>query len=122
MTALLVVLGAALGAPARYLVDRAVTARTRGRFPWGTLAVNTAGSFVLGALLGAASRGGVPPALVAALGTGFCGALTTYSTFGAETVRLAEDGEHRLAAVNVAAGVTAGLAAAAAGWALGRVL
>ncbi len=120
MTALLVALGAALGAPARYLVDRAVRARTPGRFPWGTLVVNVAGSLVLGVLLGAASRGGVPPALVAALGTGFCGALTTYSTFGAETVRLAEDGERRLAALNAVVSIAAGLAAAALGWAVGR--
>ena len=122
MTALLVVLGAALGAPARYLVDRAVRARTDGPFPWGTLAVNVAGSLVLGALLGAASRGGAPPALVAALGTGFCGALTTYSTFGAESVRLAEDGERWLAVANVAVSTAAGLAAAALGWTLGTAL
>jgi CrcB protein len=122
VTALLVVLGAALGAPARYLVDRAVRARTSGRLPWGTLAVNVAGSLVLGALLGAAGRGGASPALVAALGTGFCGALTTYSTFGAESVQLAEDGERRLAVVSVAVGVAAGLAAAATGWAVARAL
>lgn len=120
MTWLLVCLGAALGAPARYLVSRAVQARTGSRFPAGTLVVNVAGSLVLGALLGAASHRGVAPAVVAALGTGFCGALTTYSTFGYDSVELAEDGDRGLAALNVVVSLLAGLAAAALGWALGR--
>lgn len=54
MTLLLVVVGAALGAPARFLTDRWVQSRHDSVFPWGTFTVNAVGSFVLGAVLGAA--------------------------------------------------------------------
>jgi CrcB protein len=121
VTLLVVCLGAALGAPARYLTDRAVQARHDTLFPWGTFAVNIVGSLVLGALVGTAAHHDVPPALVAGLGTGFCGALTTYSTFGYETVRLAADGARLLAALNVVASLTAGFGAAALGYAVGRL-
>ncbi|MEV0681214.1 fluoride efflux transporter CrcB [Actinosynnema sp. NPDC050436] len=109
MTALLVFCGAATGAVARYLTDRAVQSRHRSGFPLGTLAVNLVGSFVLGCVAGAA------PAWAALVGTGFCGGLTTYSTFSFETVRLLEDRAYRQAVANVAVSVTAGVAAAAAG-------
>lgn len=116
MTAvLLVVLGAALGAPARFLTDRFVQGRHDSVFPWGTFTVNVVGSFVLAVVLGGAAAGGVSQGVVTAVGTGFCGALTTYSTFGFETVRLAESGAVGLAAANALGSVLAGLAAAAAG-------
>ena len=108
MTVLLVALGAAVGAPLRYLTDRAVQARYGARFPWGTLTVNVAGSLILGfvAALPASS------AVAALVGTGFCGALTTYSTFGHETLRLARAGERAAALANVLVSVLAGLGAA----------
>lgn len=108
MTALLVVLGAAVGAPLRYLVDRAVQARHDSVFPWGTFAVNVTGSFILGCLIGAA----VSAPAFALLGTGFCGALTTWSTLGYETVRLAQTGARPLAVLNIVLSVVAGLLAA----------
>lgn len=114
MTWLLVALGAAVGAPARYRTDRALAARLGAGFPYGTLAVNVAGSLVLGLLLGA----GASADTRALLGTGFCGALTTYSTFSYETLRLAETGRPVRAVANVALSVLASLAAAAAGFAL----
>ena len=122
MTWLYVCLGAALGAPARYLTDRAIQARHDTLFPWGTFAVNIAGSVVLGVLVGAGTHRVVPTALAAGLGVGFCGALTTYSTFGYETVRLAEDGARLFAALNVAASLAAGFGAAALGYALGQAM
>ncbi|BCJ71804.1 putative fluoride ion transporter CrcB 2 [Catellatospora sp. IY07-71] len=118
MTVLLVALGAAVGAPLRYLVDRAVQSRHDSVFPWGTLVVNVAGSFVLGLLAGGTVAGAVPGSLMFLLGTGFCGALTTYSTFGYETLRLAETGATGLAVLNVAVSATLGLGAAAAGYLL----
>lgn len=122
MTLLMVCLGAALGAPARYLTDRTIQSRHDTVFPWGTFTVNVVGSLILGLLVGLASHYDVPVPVVAAVGTGFCGALTTYSTFGFETVRLVEDGGRLYAALNVVASLFAGLGAAVIGFALGRAL
>ncbi|HLU59931.1 MAG TPA: fluoride efflux transporter CrcB [Pseudonocardia sp.] len=121
-----VAVGAAVGAPLRYLVDQAVKARYRGRFPWGTFAVNVAGSAVLGALTGAVAAlppGAVPEAVRAGLGVGFCGALTTYSTFGYETLALVEGRATRVAVANLVGSVVAGLlVAGVAWWGVGLVL
>lgn len=115
MNWLLVIAGAAVGAPLRYLTDRAVQARHDSVFPWGTLVVNVTGSLILGLLTGALSAGAAGPHLQLLMGTGFCGALTTYSTFSYETLRLTEAGSGLYAAANVVASVAAGLAAAFAG-------
>jgi fluoride exporter len=115
VTILLVALGAAIGAPTRYVTDRAVSTRWRTVFPFGTLTVNVIGSLILGILFGGAARHGISPQLVALLGTGFCGALTTYSTFGYETIRLMHDHLYRPAALNVAVSLGCGCAAAFAG-------
>jgi CrcB protein len=115
---LLVCLGAAVGAPARYLVDRAVQARHDTLMPWGTLTVNVFGSAVLGVLAGLGADA-VPTEVALTAGTGFCGALTTYSTFGYETFRLADDGALLYAGWNVAVSLAAGLTAATAGFLLG---
>jgi CrcB protein len=103
-------------------VDRAVQARHATGPPWGTFTVNVAGSLVLGLLTGAASAGAASPAVQLALGTGFCGALTTYSTFSYETLRRIEGGNKLLGLANVVGSIVAGLAAAAAGFALGSVM
>ncbi|QGN48475.1 fluoride efflux transporter CrcB [Micromonospora sp. WMMD558] len=118
MTALLITLGAAVGAPLRYLTDRAVQARFGTAFPWGTLTVNVAGSLLLGFLVGVP----VPPAVGALLGTGLCGALTTYSTFSYETLRLARTGRRGRALVNALLSVAATVTAATLGYALARAL
>lgn len=110
-----VALGAAVGAPVRYLVDRWLNV---GRtFPWGTFAVNIAGSFLLATLLGLH----VGPLVSQILGVGFCGALTTYSTFGFEVLR---EGRTRLrVGVSYAlASLVVGLLSAYAGLALGRLI
>ncbi|GIF64387.1 putative fluoride ion transporter CrcB 2 [Asanoa ishikariensis] len=116
MTVLFVALGAAVGAPLRYLTGRAVQRLYRGHFPAGTLIVNVVGSFVLGL-----AAGGTAPTtgVFALVGTGFCGALSTYSTFGYETVRLLEQRLTRTAIAYAAVSVAAGLGAAAAGVAIG---
>lgn len=118
MTVLLVAVGAAVGAPARYLLDRAVQARHGTRFPWGTLSANMLGCFVLGLLTGLP----VGQAASALLATGFCGALTTYSTFSFETYRLLRSGARLGALGNLVVSLMAGLGAAYVGIAVGSAL
>lgn len=118
-TVLLVGVGAAIGAPLRYLADAAARKHLAAPFPWGTFAVNVAGSFVLGAVTAGAGAAG--PAVQAAVGTGLCGALTTYSTFGYELVALSERGARRAALTYALTSVVVGVLAAAAGFALARV-
>ncbi|MDQ0792653.1 protein CrcB [Streptomyces sp. B1I3] len=89
---LLVVAGGAVGAVLRYLTDRAVQTRHDTVFPWGTFTVNVVGSLSLGLLTGAVAAGAAGHSLQLLLGVGLCGALTTYSTFSYETLRLAESG------------------------------
>lgn len=119
MTALLVTAGALVGAPARFLLDAWVQRRLDRVFPWGTLVVNVSGSFALGLLTGAALAGRVGSGWVAALGIGFCGTYTTFSTTAYESVRLAEEGARLDAAANVVGTAAACLAAAGAGLTLG---
>jgi CrcB protein len=117
-TWVLFLIAVGFGAPARYVVDRLVTDATVGRFPWGTGVVNVSGSFILGFLTGLVLYHGFSNDARLVLGTGFCGAYTTFSTFSYETVRLVERGQSRAAALNVLLSTGTGLAAAAAGLAL----
>jgi len=117
MTLVVVFLGGMLGAPTRYLLDRWVSNRHASVFPWGTLAVNLTASFLLGVLLAVATA--LPGALVPLLATGFCGALSTFSTFAFETLRLLEDGSVLEAGLNALGSLAAGIALAALGWLLG---
>ncbi|MEV4091184.1 fluoride efflux transporter CrcB [Streptosporangium saharense] len=120
MNWLLVLAGAAVGAPMRYLTDRMVQARHDTVFPWGTFTVNVSGSFVLGLLAGAALSGAAGANVQLLVGTGFCGALTTYSTFSYETLQLAENGARFYALANVVASVVAGLGAVFVGMAFAQ--
>lgn len=111
------VLGAA-GAVARFTLDGAVARRAPGDLPWGTLVVNVLGSLALGVLAGA-GVGGDARVLVAG---GLLGAFTTFSTWMLETHRLAEEGEGRLALVNLALSAALGLGAVGLGWWAGSLL
>jgi CrcB protein len=119
---LLVIGGAMVGAPMRYLTDRAVQKRHDTVFPWGTFTVNVVGCLILGLLSGAVAAGAASSRVQLLLGTGLCGALTTYSTFSYETLRLAEDGARFFAAANVITSVVAGLGAAFAGVSLAEAM
>ena len=112
MTVLLVALGGGAGAVLRYLAGRHV--RSYRSVPVATLTVNVLGCLLLGVLSGAA----LAPSTFALLGTGFCGGLTTYSTFAVETVGLVRVRRPVTASVYAAVSVLAGTAAAWAGYAL----
>lgn len=107
-----------IGAVLRFLVDRSVSARLNGSFPFGTLAVNLSGAFLLGLL------GGLGLSHTAALlaGTAFVGAYTTFSTWMLETQRLGEERQVVSAAANIAVSVILGLSAAALGLWIGSSL
>jgi CrcB protein len=107
-------LGGAVGTHVRYWVGRWINETGWGRgFPLGTFAVNVGGSFLLG-VIAVLILERLPPSQQAwflLLGTGFCGGLTTFSTFEWETFRLVRDGSLTFALLNVAASVLAGFAA-----------
>src|SRR5206468_23399 len=84
-----------------FTTDRAVQARHDTVLPWGTFTVNVVASLVLGVLAGAVSAGAASYGVQLAVGTGFCGALSTYSTFSYETLRLLEGDTRLLAVANV---------------------
>ncbi|HEY3873597.1 MAG TPA: fluoride efflux transporter CrcB [Actinocrinis sp.] len=119
--ALAVALGAAFGAVARYLVDRAVAWRRDSVFPAGTWVINITGSFILGLLTGLATQHVLPGDALVILGTGVCGGYTTFSTYSFESLRLMEDGAGLVAVANLAGSIAAGLAAAALGLGLGAL-
>jgi CrcB protein len=112
------VVAGAIGAPARYLVDGFVQDRTVGDLPWGTFVINVTGSLLLGLITGAALYHAFPSTPKIWLGTGFCGAYTTFSTFTFETIRLLEEREAANAFRYAAGSLLAGAAAAAIGLAI----
>jgi CrcB protein len=122
MTLVLVILGAAVGAPMRYLTDRAVQSRHDTAFPWGTFTVNVVACLLLGVVTRAVLAGSAPHDVQLLIGTGLCGALSTYSTFSYESMRLAEQGSRFFAVANIAASITAGLGAAFVGAAVAQAV
>ncbi|MBB4934292.1 CrcB protein [Lipingzhangella halophila] len=118
MTVVLVALGAAVGAPLRYFMDRFVQVRHDSVFPWGTYAANATACLIMGFAAALALPGWAESLLV----TGFLGALSTYSTFGYETFRMLENGARFLAFANIATSVAAGLGAAFIGAAFAEAL
>ncbi|MFE6611117.1 fluoride efflux transporter CrcB [Amycolatopsis sp. NPDC057786] len=115
MTLLFIALGGGFGAIVRFLTDLRLRAWRGIAFPWGTLAVNITGSLILGALTGWALHGGQPDGVRSLLAVGFCGGLTTFSTFGYETLLLFTGKTRARAVLNVVVTMAAGIGAAAAG-------
>jgi CrcB protein len=116
------VVAGAIGAPARYLLDGLVQDHAEGAFPWGTFVINVTGSLLLGLITGAALYHAFPNTPKIWLGTGFCGAYTTFSTFTFETIRLLEEGAVADAFRNAVASLLIGAAAAAVGLAIAAAL
>jgi fluoride exporter len=116
----MIAVGALIGTPARYLVSRAIQSWHATAFPWGTLTINVVASLLLGGL--SAMQPQLSPVLMGLAGIGFCGSLSTYSTFSYETMRLAQDGAHRHAAANILLSFVLGIGAAGLSWWLVRAL
>jgi CrcB protein len=120
---LLVCLGGAAGTGARYLLSGWVLRAFGPAFPYGTLAVNFIGSFLLAAIVYLGVEAAViPPTMRLVLSVGVMGGFTTYSTFSYETMGYLQDGAYAIAALNVAATVVCCLAACFLGWAAARSL
>lgn len=119
MTWLFVVLAGAAGTAARYGISLAIGPRT---FPYATLGINVAGSFLIGLVLTIGAQGRLSPQTTTALAIGFLGAFTTYSTFAWESFSLGRTDRLALAALYIGVSVTLGLLAAAGGSYLGRSL
>ncbi len=116
---LFVALGGALGAMTRYGISLWFAATIKHPFPLGTLAANIIGCFLIGLLIGSGWADKSHPARLGA-GIGFLGGLTTFSTFGAETLKHIESNEWAWAAGNISANLIAGLFAVFLGLLLGR--
>ncbi|HAM00605.1 MAG TPA: fluoride efflux transporter CrcB [Acidimicrobiaceae bacterium] len=111
------------GAMSRYWLDGWVTRLAGGGFPWGTLAVNISGCFVIGLLTTVLTERILPhPTVRVAVTVGFVGAYTTFSTFAYESLRQIQDGALGLAVANVVGSVVIGVAAAWLGVVAGRAL
>jgi fluoride exporter len=113
-----IVIAGAIGAPTRFLLDGFVQDHTSGAFPWGTFVINMTGSIILGFITGLALYHAFPTTPKIILGTGFCGAYTTFSTWTFETIRLLEEGAVREALLNAGMSLIIGMGAAGAGLAL----
>lgn len=119
---LLVGAGGAIGAVLRYAVSGAAYRILGASFPWGTLAVNVLGCFIIGVAWALAEESTVSPAARVFFLTGILGAFTTFSTFGLETINLLRDGEVALGIANVVGSNLAGLLAVVLGFFLVRLL
>jgi CrcB protein len=120
--ALVAIFGAA-GAVSRYALDGWITDATRGQFPWGTFVINLVGAFALGLLVAVTTARLLPhPNWRIAVGIGYLGSFTTFSTYAYESVKLAEDGAVGLALMNSIGMVALGMLAAFVGLAIGRAL
>jgi CrcB protein len=116
-TAILVGLFGVAGALLRFWVDSLFAQRTQPRkhWPWATLLVNVAGSFIIGFSIALTSRWQLDPVWHTAVATGLAGGLTTFSSWTTATVRLASEGRFAAAAANITVNLMTGIAAAALG-------
>lgn len=120
---LVVAVGGGIGAVTRYLVSGWAAERYGAAFPYGTLIVNIAGCFVIGLFMGLVTeRVIVNPYWRLLVTTGFLGGLTTFSSFGYETIKLVGDGTFNLAAFNILFNVVIGLVATWAGITLSKLV
>lgn len=119
---LAVAVGGALGALARFSLDRALERRSFAVFPWSTFAINVSGCLLIGIVLAAlVDRGRAPMWLRVGLVMGVVGGYTTFSTFAQETLDLLEQGRAGLAFAYAASSVGLGVVAVELGLRIGRL-
>jgi CrcB protein len=114
---LLVAAGGSIGAALRYWIYNLLKPQP---FPYATLMINIAGSFVLGIIMALSLRenNNLPESFKLFLATGICGGFTTFSTFSYENIYLLQSGKHNLAFFYILASVVAGISAAWLGFKL----
>ncbi len=117
-----IAVGGAIGALARYGISKYVNQVSSGAFPWGTLVVNFIGLFIIGFLFELFERTVVPSEIRSFLTIGFLGALTTFSTYGIETINLLRDGEYGLGLLNVVLSNVAGITLVVVGIIVARLV
>jgi CrcB protein len=108
-------LAGVLGALLRYSLGKVVSRKLGTSFPWGTWIINVSGSLLLGMLYGGHQAGSLPDAMWVVWGTGFCGAYTTFSTFGYETLTLMGQQRYARAILYVVSSVVVGVLGCMAG-------
>jgi CrcB protein len=114
-----VLVAGSIGAVIRFALSRALPVRP-GHLPVGILIVNVVGSGIAGAVIGLAERAVLDADVRLILVTGFCGGLTTFSTWSVETIELLDGGRWRAAVLNVLLTLALGAAAAAGAYLLTR--
>jgi CrcB protein len=125
VTYIWIAIGSALGGMARYACSRAVALSYGETFPWGTLAVNVVGSFIIGSIAAASapeSRLVVSPTARTFLMVGICGGFTTFSSFSLQTLELIRNRDFGEALGNMLLSVAACMAAVAMGYILGSII
>lgn len=117
-----VMLAGGLGSGARYLVGQWAASALGSGYPYGTVIVNLAGCFALGAVVQLAAAGTLSPEMRIAVGAGFLGGFTTYSSFNQDTLALMTSGATAAALINIGVTLMGGLAAGLLGIAAVRML
>jgi CrcB protein len=117
----MIAMGGAAGAIARYLLGTYIGSRFGVRFPYGTFVINISGCFLVGMSMAVLSRTMASPSWRYLIPIGFIGAYTTFSTFEYETLRAIQDGQLATGLLNVAMSVVTGFIAVWLGDALGKV-
>lgn len=121
-TLLLVGCGGFIGSALRYLVSHAIEANALSSFPYGTFTVNVIGSLIIGIIYGLTVKNLVSPEIRLLAATGFCGGLTTFSTFSYELLTLMQDNQFFHSFIYAAGSLVAGFLAAWIGFSLIKLL
>ncbi len=121
-TMLIIGMGGFIGSVLRYMTTQFIQLKYLTNFPYGTLAVNVAGCFIIGVLFGLSLSGKITSQWRMFLATGICGGFTTFSAFSQETVMLMREEQVFLALLYITSSVLIGLAATFMGIALARLV